>query len=417
MSAAPGAFSAVQAYFAQQPPARLGVAVSGGGDSTALLLLLSDWSGSGGPELRVVTVDHGLRPEAAAEADAVCRLSADLGIGCDRLNWRWDGTGNLADQARRGRYGLMAEWAAGHDLRDVALGHTLDDVAETFLMRLSRGAGLDGLAAMAPSRVIAGVTFHRPLLEVSRAALRDVLTARDVGWAEDPGNADESYLRSRARAALQTLGPLGIEAGTLAAVAGHLADARAALGVCALRVSERTLRFDQGDIVIDWPALRTEPSEIVRRVLLAALRWVGGAEYPARGPALARVLALIEDGESATLQGCRLLRGREGLRITREAAALEGLRAPVTALWDGRWQLRFAGDPGPGLHVAALTEAGLPLCPDRKTTGRPAASLVASPAVWRGDTLVAAPLAGLENGWSATCLRTGAAFKATLLSH
>ncbi|MDZ7710725.1 MAG: tRNA lysidine(34) synthetase TilS [Roseovarius sp.] len=192
---------AVRAHFASAPPARLGVAVSGGSDSVALLHLLNDWRGAGGPDLRVATVDHGLRPEAADEAAQVSRLCGALGLAHDTLHWAGQATrGNLPDQARRARYRLLAGWARRHGIADVAIGHTENDLAETFLMRLARGAGVDGLAAMRGHWQADGITFHRPMLALGREHLRDMLRARGQGWADDPTNTDPAYLRPQARA-------------------------------------------------------------------------------------------------------------------------------------------------------------------------------------------------------------------------
>ena len=403
----------ITAHFAAQPPAALGVAVSGGGDSVALLCALVDW---GQAPLHVVTVDHGLRPEAAEEAAAVGRLCAELGVPHDILRWRgWDGSGNLQDRARRARYALMAGWAREHGITDVALGHTADDQAETFLMRLARGSGVAGLSAMATRREVDGVWFHRPLMDVTRAALRDQLQVRGVDWADDPSNEDARFERVRARQVLQALAPLGVDAPGLTRVTRHLREARQAIGQYAAEVAERAVRMDVGDIVIDRAAVEDLPDAVWRRMVQAALGWISGADYPPRGGELNTLLEAIRAGEDGTLQGCRVLVRKDTLRLTREWRAVADARVPVSEVWDGRW--RMHGPAGEGLEIAALSEAGLPLCPDRKTLGRPAASLIASPAVWRGDTLIAAPLAGLENGWCAELARDAAAYHNALLSH
>ena len=190
-------------HFHPGVPGVIGVAVSGGSDSLALLHLLHDWQSAGGPAVRAATVDHGLRAGAAAEAAEVARICAGLGVAHKTLAWRdWDGAGNLPDRARRARYALLAEWARGHGIADIAVGHTEDDLAETFVMRLARGAGVDGLAAMRDRWREAGVTFHRPLLALRRDHLRDLLRARGVAWVEDPTNSDAGYERVRTRAAL-----------------------------------------------------------------------------------------------------------------------------------------------------------------------------------------------------------------------
>lgn len=393
----------IAAQFLPHPPDPLGVAVSGGSDSLALLTLLIDWRDAGGPEVRAVTVDHGLRPEAAEEAAEVARFCAARGVPHMTLDWRgWNGRGNLPDRARRARYDLIAKWARETGVGCVALGHTVDDLAETFVMRLARSAGIDGLAAMAARWDMDGVAFARPALGVRREELRELLRARGIGWTDDPGNDDEARERVRARRALAALAPLGIDARTLAAVAANLGDARDALDVQLAEAASRIARVEAGDAVIDRAGLAALPPETARRLLREALMWVGGAEYPPRGAALARALERANAGQSLTLQGCRLIARAATLRITREERAVLGHCVAPGAVWDGRW--RLIGPGVEGATVAALGAAGLERCPEWRRSGLPAVSLRASPAVWRGSELVSAPLAGLENGWRAELL-------------
>lgn len=383
-------------HFGPSPPSRLGVAVSGGSDSTALLILLAGWAGA---DLHVVTVDHGLRAEAPAEAAQVARLCARLGLPHDVLQWDGRGVrGNLMAAARAARTDLMARWARPRGIGDIALGHTQDDVAETFLMRLGRGAGLDGLAAMEARILRDGIRFHRPLLDVSRAALRDLLTARGIGWAEDPSNADMRFARVRARDAMRAL---ELDRSALAGTAQALRAARTALEAAAAGHARRCITADRGDLLIDRGTFDALPDEMARRVMLLALHHVSGAVHGPRAAELARLLSGLD--RSRTLMGCRLIARPGTLRITREWRAVAGLSARPGEIWDGRW--RVEGPRGTGRHVAALGEAGLPHCPDRKATGLPAASLIASPAVWQGGTLLAAPVAGLAGGYTARVIR------------
>lgn len=394
------------------PPPRLAVAVSGGSDSLALLSVLATWQRQGGPALQAVTVDHGLREEAAAEARYVGAFCAGQDIPHTILHWHgWDGQGNLQDHARRARYGLIAEWAEGQDIGDIAVAHTADDQAETFLMRLAREAGLDGLSAMAPVWMQGGVRFHRPCLAVSRPALRDWLKARDIRWIDDPSNADTAFERVRARQVLEALAPLEITARGLARVAQHLADARSALSQITDHKAGEIVALDRGDIVIDRPGFDALPWDMARRLLQAALMWISGADYPPRGRALETVLAQIREGRGSSLQGC-LIRPGKVLRLSREWQAVATRRTPFGGIWDGRWQI--AGPAMDGAEIAALGEAGLAACPDRAETGLPAASLMASPALWRGPDLLSAPLAGYENGWQALLRRDRQDFSALL---
>ena len=209
----------------------VGVALSGGGDSVALLHLCR----VAGLTVEAVTVDHALRAESAAEAAVVAGDCAALGVRHEVRLWRHGAVGgNLMDAARRARVGLIRDWAVKRGIGVVALGHTRDDQAETLVMGLARAAGIDGLAGMRPAWVEGGVRFVRPLLEAGRAELRAWLEARGIAWIDDPTNENDRFARVRARKALAVMEPLGISAEGLAVVARNLAE-----GVFGVRAGER----------------------------------------------------------------------------------------------------------------------------------------------------------------------------------
>lgn len=407
----------VRERFPASIPKRLAVAVSGGGDSVALLHILTRAFGDRKVALQAVTVDHGLRPGSAEEAAGVARLCAGLGVGHTILHWEgWDGSGNLQDQARRARYRLLAQWARAQEIAIVTLGHTADDQAETVLMRLARAAGVTGLSGIPERRATGGVTLMRPLLHLTRAELRDYLRRNGIAWVEDPSNEDSRFERVRARQALAALEPLGISVQALAQVARNMTQAREALDWYTFLAARDQVSVQGGDVVIDHRQFRVLPDETARRLLLAALAWVGQEEYPPRSGAMIALLRAARLGRAMTLAGCHVLKHGDALWVTREFRAVSGLRVPVGALWDGRW--RLADDmPSEGLEIAALGRAGLGRCPDPRATGRPVPALIASPAVWRGSELVAAPLAGFANGWKAEPVFGGEEFFASLLSH
>ncbi len=383
------------AFLSDTSPRRLGVAVSGGGDSMALLDLMAEACAASGTPLEAVTLDHGLRPEAADEAAFVARHCVGRAISHSTLRWQWDGNGNLSASARSARYTLIAEWAAQRGVDLVVLGHTRDDQAENLLIRLSRAAGADGLAAMDQRFARHGIDWARPLLDVPRQALRAHLEARGIGWCEDPGNEDPAYERSRARQALAQLAPLGLGAGALARVAGQQAQVRDALAHYTALEARRLARTEAGDLLLaEDPAL---PAEIRRRLLLAALHWIAPAPYPPRDTALKAMQAALAESGTATLAGCLVTAEPGHLRFTREPGAVAHTACPTTATWDGRWQME--GPHAPALQVRALGEA-VSQTPWR-STGLPRRSLQSSPAIWQEDALIAAPLAGLSGGWTA----------------
>lgn len=361
------------------PPGPTGLAVSGGSDSTALLVLAAE---AGGGPFRAVTVDHGLRPEAAAEAAMVATLAARLGIPHDILHWRWDGQGNLMESARNGRRALIAAWAQGQGLPTVALAHTMDDQAETLLLNLARGSGVDGLSAMPAARREGDVLWLRPLLGARREALREVLRARGLGWAEDPSNDDPRYGRVRIR---QAIPALGLEVPRLAATAARLQEARAVLEAVTQAAGRRLCRLQGGDILADREIL-SEPAEIRGRLLSTALAWVGGAGRKPRAEDLARLIDRLAAGQGGTLAGALITSGAE-IRIAAEPARVVALRAPTPGPWDGRWRIHGAAG-----EIRALGPAGLALRPDWRAFGLPHASARALPGLWEGDRLLFAPV-------------------------
>lgn len=386
-------FAAGLARAGADPGAGLGLAVSGGSDSTALLHLAVQ----AGLRVRAVTVDHGLRPGSRDEAEAVAAACAALGVPHDRLDWQgWTGRGNLQQAAREARLRLIAGWAAAHGLGAVALGHTRDDQAETVLMRLARRAGVDGLSAMPPRRDHLGIAWLRPMLDLGRDELRAWLAARGTGWIDDPSNAQARFDRVRARAVLAALAPLGIGADTLAGVAAQMQTARAALDHQARAAAARLGRIVAGEVILD-AALAAEPAEVQRRLIGAALAWVGGTPHPPRAEALARLIAAGQ----GTLNGCRLTRRGGALHLGREPRAA-GPHQPPGTPWDHRWIV--TGPFGPGMTVGALGPAGLARCPDWRAAGLRRGAALTSPAVWRGADLVAAPLVAPGGGWQAATL-------------
>ncbi|EPX80772.1 tRNA lysidine(34) synthetase TilS [Litoreibacter arenae] len=388
----------------------LGVAVSGGSDSMALLHLLLER----GVPVSVATVHHHLRSGADAEIAMVADFCATHGVPHHTLHWRWGGEGNLQDQARRGRYSALSAWARASHITDVALGHTADDDIETFLMELGRGAGLDGLSGMRPSFKLEGVTFHRPLLHVRRDMLRDRLMAAGIAWCDDPSNEDTNYQRVLVRQSLTALEAAGLSRDMITKSLENLRSTRRDLDIQLSRSLDGQFWMEQGDLCfkLDWFDAATAESQ--RRALKSALQFVSGQDYPPRGAKLARVLADLR--QKSVLHGCVITSGHGVLRVGRELAAVASCVTPSTACWDSRWM--FAGPHGNSTEIRALGEAGLAQCTgDWRSPGLPYASVVASPSVWDGAELLSAPLAGWDGGWRVTLLRDAKDFGEFILSH
>ena len=395
---------------------RVAVAASGGGDSMALLDLARAACAERAVDLAAVSVNHGLRAEAADEAALVAAYCATHDIPHHIL--QWDGKaarGNLMAQARAARYRLIAEWARGADMACVMLGHTRDDQAETLLMALSRAAGLDGLSGMDQRFARDGMTFTRPLLAASRDDLRAYLRAQGLRWADDPSNDDPAFERVRMRKALPMLAELGITPQALATTADAARMGLGAVRLAVMRAIPQAVAFEAGDVILRLNPRDMIAPEVERRLTLAALAYVSGSSQPVRAMALAQLEAGLLSRAKHTLAGCVITRAPRGeTRFTREAAAA-GAPVPMDRTWDGRW--RITGPDLAGAQVRALGHKGLPQCPDWRATGLPRDSLLAAPALWNGDVLISAPLAGFSNGYCAQDLRNPADFASLPLSH
>lgn len=273
---------------------RLGVAVSGGADSLALLKLAAEAFPG---QLDAWTVDHGLRAESGDEARAVAAICASIGVPHEILPI--DGTirgGDLQAQAREARYRAMARQAEARGVAALITAHHADDQAETLLMRLNRGSGLAGLSGIRAVEHLHGVAVLRPLLAFRRKMLRTVLDG--TGWpiAEDPSNLDERFDRTRVR---RLLARGGLHAGAAVQSAAHLAEAEAALQWVVERAWESRRREDGA---LDLEGL---PDEIARRLLARAFAALGATP---RGAAVARLWAR----GGGTLAGFRAT-ARDGL--------------------------------------------------------------------------------------------------------
>lgn len=405
------------------PAGRIGVAVSGGGDSVALLLLLREWALEHGRELMAVTIDHGLRADSNAEAVGVERLCASVRIAHETLRWNgWTGRGNLQSMARDARRALISDWASRHSIKAVALGHTLDDQAETFLLRLARGSGVDGLSAMRNVAQTGNVLWLRPMLSLRRDELRHWLRGRSVAWVDDPSNDNVSFDRVRARQALEPLAALGIGAPRLAATAAAMSRARDALEAATGELAAGCLKvYPAGDAWLDPVKLVLAAPELRLRLLATVLMWVAGATYRPRLTQLEATLLAIEQGRlglGATLHGCVLRSHCGGIAIRREPARASAAVPVSQRSWDARWQ--FEGelpDARETLSIGALGSEGLACCPDWREQGVARETLLTTPALWDGPDLRAAPFArggdrvrfrrisAMEPHWLASLLR------------
>ena len=286
------------------PGTRFGVAVSGGPDSLALLLLAA----SARPgEFEAATVDHGLRPESAAEAKMVADLCEEMEVPHAILAIEWDlpPASAIQEQARAVRYGAIAAWMHDRDIGALLTAHHLDDQAETLVMRLNRGSGVRGLAGMRRKSKVPGypdLALLRPLLSWRRAELERICSEAGVEPVSDPSNLDERFERVRIRRALAAADWLDPEA--LARSAENLGWSDEALDWATGQVWAGFVEVGDDEIVYRDPGA---PRDILRRIVAQAIAQLGNEGEPddLRGRELDGLLSALEGAKTTTLRGVR----------------------------------------------------------------------------------------------------------------
>jgi tRNA(Ile)-lysidine synthase len=342
------------------------VALSGGPDSLALMLLVDRWARQRGGSAWGLTVDHGLRPDSAAEARIVAGWLASRAIPHAILAW----TGakprsGIQEAARDVRYHLLADWCRAHGCLHLLTAHHREDQAETHLIRRRAGSGIDGLAGMSAVRELAGCRLVRPLLAVPRARLAALLAAEGQPFLQDPSNLNPAFERARLRLSREdaTVAPLPCGRGLID-------DVIAETHVCARQRIAREHALDgligravalhpAGFAVLDPAAMAAADCDSVER-LLARVAWcIGAARYPARRERLARLRAGLIGAPSRarTLGGCRFVPWRGHLLVLRELAAASPplvLEPGADVLWDRRFAVAVPRAAASGLMVGYL---------------------------------------------------------------
>jgi tRNA(Ile)-lysidine synthase len=349
----PAVLERLFAPVAQEPAVAL--AVSGGADSLALMLLARRWTDglAQPPRLQVYSLDHGLRSEAADEVAMVLRVAADLGMSATGLRWTGDKphTG-VQEAARVARYRLIGQAMASDGIGVLLTGHHQQDQAETVLMRMAHGSGIEGLKGMSPLADVEGVRVFRPLLGVDPLMLRQIVEDAGLTPALDPSNQDTHYERVRWRQAMPALSELGLDAAAFSVFAERMAEADAAIAQIADGCFAELVRLDGfGAARIELaPFIGLSPA-ISTRLLSRVLNIVGGRQKPRALGQVERLRQSICEGtlpKSTTVLGC-VVRFKDGaIAIAREP----GRTAPPDAIlvphgelvWDERFLIINGSD-------------------------------------------------------------------------
>lgn len=334
---------------------KVGLAVSGGRDSVALMLLVAQARADlhPFPDVIVYSVDHGLRSGSADE----CRIVAGWAEICGFIHrtLSWSGpkpSSNQQAAARQARYRLLAEAAVCDDVQALVTAHHLEDQAETFLIRLARGSSVRGLSSMASEAIINEIAVLRPLLDVRRADLDKFLDDMDQTWIEDPSNSNARFERVKVRAAKPTLDAIGLTAERLSNTARSMRRAHDALEFYVDRAFHRAVQvFRYGFVSVQWSKVVNEPDEIQLRLLDRLIEMISPNTYPPRLTALDRLRERIDvdctrqeertGNGLSTLAGCAFEWREDLLWIYREAGRTG---FPCDQVIDGKkliWDKRF----------------------------------------------------------------------------
>ncbi len=354
-----------------QDERKIAIAVSGGSDSMALALLANEYAKESGMKITAVTIDHGLRPEAAFEAIKVGEWLAKYGIKHHILCWEGDKKlSNIQAEARSARYNLMADFCAKLDIKSLLVGHTLNDQAETVLMRIMRGSGVDGLAGIPAISNVFGVNVIRPLLQLNREELRAYLRGKNQEWIEDPSNENTKFTRVQVRKLISENPEPQLFTQRLADMASHMARAKDYIEA---RISERIKGIvtfhDEGFYTINISKFKELHKEERLRILASTLQHISGDAYKPRFDNLEYLHDNILNGNIAsgsTLWGCAIATSKKQreeniLFIYREPAAVMGDMEIINnsqIKWDGRFLCNVGDVKDKNLKIGALGKSG-----------------------------------------------------------
>ena len=377
---------------------RIAVAVSGGPDSLALIILAARWARLCGGQAWALTVDHGLRPESAEEARTVAACLEPRGVPHEILVWVGDKpTSGIQEAARDARYRLLAQWCRAHGVLHLLTAHHREDQVETHLIRRRAGSGIDGLAGMSAVRELAGCRLIRPLLSVPRTRLLAQLEREGQPFLRDPSNLNPAFARARLRSAADLLG--GATPDDLVAELRALGRQR----VARERVLDRLLAaavalHPAGFAALDPAILATADAESAERLLGRVAACIGAARYPARRARLARLRAGLatQPNRARTLGGCRFVPWRGRLLVLRELAAASPavrLEPGATLVWDRRFAVDLMPTAPGVLTLGYLGPSGLPAT-ERDDGDLPRLVYSILPALWDERGLAAAPHLG-----------------------
>ena len=324
---------------------KVALAASSGVDSTALLLLTNNWAQKSKSNIIILTVNHNLRSESEFECEHVHELAKSLHLECHTL--KWDNPISKQNKARIARYKLLTEWCKKHQVQQLLLAHHKNDQAETVLMRLCRGSGIDGLCGMRELSLNNGIELIRPFLQFTKGQLTQYVVSRNIKWIEDASNNNNKYTRTIFRNYINSSSDPDQLISRLFLTSSHMQCAKQAINFYVKQaIKHCVIENKLGYVDINLAHLYIFPEEILKRVILTCIMVIGGKSYKPRYKNFNNILEKIlnkEFNQTQTLHGCKIIKiVNKMISIRREASYIsteEILISPDNAvIWDNRFK-------------------------------------------------------------------------------
>jgi tRNA(Ile)-lysidine synthase len=392
-------------YASSEPMA---VAVSGGPDSTALMFLVSQSKSFKNNNVTILVVDHSLRKDSANEARMVCSNAKTLGFKYKILQWRGDKPlAGIQEAARIARYNLMSSWCENNNIDTLFLGHHLGDQVETFLMRLSKGSGIDGLSSMSKISSYSNTTLVRPFLEVSKKNLIEIAKASKLKWISDPTNLNSQFQRARIRRILPILSKEGIDPHHINLVIKRMESAKQALNdITTIHISSFVKNMSDISYSLSYGCFSILPMEILLRILERLIMVASGSIYPPRRAKVESILSWLEKGggvSAKTLSGTIIRRRKDYIIFYRELKGCQSQPVinPLTnryLSWDNRFKIKL--NKSKKIEVKALGDEGIKILKSKKILKKqglnniPLSAWKSVPGLWSKKRLISVPSLG-----------------------
>ena len=375
----------------------LGLAVSGGSDSLAMLYICNDWALEKKVKLHCITVDHKLRSESSKEAELVADHCNGLGINHEIVEWEHERNirGNLSDLARSARYELIGKWRKR--LSFVLVGHTQNDQIETFFMNLKRGSGIEGLSGMPVSfKRPEGYFILRPLIHSSRESLQQFLKEKNISWVSDPSNLNEDFERISQRKTWEILKSKGFSESRIELTAAHMRRAHDALRQMLPIQFEQIGKQELTDLFWDYNAFIALPEEFKFRLISSAVMWNGNLHYRPRFKAVLDVSQNISEKRTAALGGAIFYHHAGNIRITAELKSLRDIavNCSIGAVWRNIWEVKIEIK---NCYIAPIGINGNNQLTKRQRSIMPYLSRIIQPGIFLKEKLLLAPTLDSES--------------------